>query len=67
MISAGHSRAAGCVAIGKTPYNAVFVIPGLARNPVFFQGFTLLYAGPVIPDLIRDRHDGHKLSAFFGL
>jgi len=31
---------------------------------VLFQGITLLDAGSVIPDLIRDRHDGQKLSAF---
>jgi hypothetical protein len=37
-----------------------FVIPDLIRNPVLFQDITLLGAGSVIPDLIRDRHDGQK-------
>jgi hypothetical protein len=41
-----------------------FVIPGLTRNPVLFQIVTVLDAGSVIPDLIRDRHDGQKLNAF---
>ena len=41
-----------------------FVIPGLIRNPVFFRMVSLLDAASVIPDLIRDRHDGRKLSAF---
>jgi hypothetical protein len=36
---------------------AVFVIPGLIRNPVIFQNITLLDAGSVIPDAIRNRHD----------
>jgi hypothetical protein len=46
-----------CVTIGKTTHIGVFVIPGLTRNPLFFQSFTLLDAG-------RDRHDRHKLDAF---
>jgi len=40
------------------------VIPGLSRNPVSFDGVTLLDAGSVITDLIRDRHDGQKSDAF---
>jgi hypothetical protein len=59
-----HSGETDCIAIGKTTHIAVFVIPGLTRNPVFFQSVTLLDAGSVIPDLIRDRHDRHKLSTF---
>jgi hypothetical protein len=39
-------------------------MPGLTRNPLLFQRSTLLDAGSVIPDLIRDRHDRHKLYAF---
>ena len=34
----------GCVIIGKATQIAVFVIPGLTRNPVFFQRSTLLDA-----------------------
>jgi hypothetical protein len=34
-----------CVTIGKTTHIGVFVIPGLTRNPLFFQSFTLLDAG----------------------
>ena len=41
-----------------------FVIPGPNRNPVLFQSITLLDAGSVIPDLIRDRHDGQNLNTF---
>jgi hypothetical protein len=44
------------VAIGKTNHITVFVIPGLTRNPLLYQSVTLLDAGSVIPDLIRDRH-----------
>jgi hypothetical protein len=55
---------AGCVTFSKTRHSSVFVIPGLTRNPLFFQSITLLDAGSVIPDLIRDRHDRHKLDAF---
>jgi hypothetical protein len=43
-----HSGETDCVAIGKTTHIAVFVIPGLTRNPVFFQSVTLLDAGSVI-------------------
>jgi hypothetical protein len=31
---------------------------------MLFHVFTLLDAGSVIPDLIRDRHDKHELNAF---
>jgi hypothetical protein len=41
----------------------LFVIPGLIRNPVLFQSFAVLDAGSIIPDLIRDRHDGQKSNA----
>jgi hypothetical protein len=54
------SRLRDCVVIGKTTHIGVFVIPGLTRNPLFFQSFTLLDAGSVIPDLIRDRHDSRS-------
>jgi hypothetical protein len=40
-----HSGETDCVVIGKTTHIAVFVIPGLTRNPVFFQSVTLLDAG----------------------
>jgi hypothetical protein len=42
---------------------SLFVIPGMTRNPVHFQIVTGLDAGSVIPDLIRDRHDGVKSNA----
>jgi len=50
------------VAIDKTTHIGLVVIPGLIRNPVLFQSITRLDAGSVIPDLIRDRHDGQKFS-----
>jgi hypothetical protein len=59
-----HSRKTGYVAIGRTPHNGIFVIPGLTRNPVLFQSIASLDAGSVIPDLIRDRHDGQNLNSF---
>jgi hypothetical protein len=34
-----------CVAIDKNLHIAVFVIPGLTRNPVLFQSMALLDAG----------------------
>ena len=40
------------------------VIPGLTRNPVYFQTAQLLDAGSVIPDLIRDRHDDQNYGTF---
>ena len=57
----------GCVVIGKTTHISLFVIPDLTRNLLLFQSLTLLDAGSVIPDVIRDRHDRHKLDAFFEL
>jgi hypothetical protein len=48
-----------CLTIGKATYIG-FVIPGLARNPLPFQSVTLLDAGSVITDLIRDGHDRYK-------
>ena len=39
-----HSRETDCVITGKTTPNAVFVIPGLTRNPVRFQYVTFLDA-----------------------
>ena len=42
----------------------IFVIPGLTRNPLRLQEVGDLDAGPVIPDLIRDRHDKQKLNTF---
>ena len=59
-----HSLGADWVAIDKTAHIDLIVIPGLTRNPVLFTSITLLDAGSVIPGLIRDRHDGQKLSAF---
>jgi hypothetical protein len=35
-----HARVADCVTIGKTTHIGVFVIPGLTRNPLFFQSFS---------------------------
>jgi hypothetical protein len=40
-----HQKYAGCVIIGKNTNIAVFVIPGLNRNPLFLQIVTLLDAG----------------------
>jgi hypothetical protein len=40
-----HSGERGCVTIDKTAHSAVFVIPGLTRNPAFFPTITLLDAG----------------------
>ena len=57
-----HSRVADCVAIDNTTQISLIVIPGLTRNPVLIQWLTILDAGSVIPDLIRDRHDGQKFS-----
>ena len=37
-----------------------FCHSGLDPESIFFQGFTLLDAGSVIPGLIRDRHDRHQ-------
>ena len=59
-----HARETDRVTIEKTTHTTIFVIPGLTQNPDFFQIVTLLDAGSVIPDLIRDRHDAHKLNAF---
>jgi hypothetical protein len=39
------SRLRGCVTIGKATQTYVFVIPGLTRNPVFFQIVVFLDAG----------------------
>jgi hypothetical protein len=44
-IEVRHSRGRDCVAIGKTTHTGIYVIPGLTRNPVFFQSVTLLDAG----------------------
>jgi hypothetical protein len=38
------SRIGGCGIIGKTTHIFVSVIPGLIRNPLFFQSVTLLDA-----------------------
>jgi hypothetical protein len=59
-----HSRVADCVAIDKTTHISLIVIPGLTRNPALIQWLTILDAGSVIPDLIRDRYDRQKLYAF---
>jgi len=48
--------------MNKISQFAVFVIPGLTRNPVLFESHTELDAGSVILDLIRDRHDKQKLN-----
>jgi hypothetical protein len=45
MLSDRHSSAADCVAIVKTKRIAVFVIPGLTRNPVLFERLGLLDTG----------------------
>ena len=58
------SRLPDCVAIDKTTHISLIVIPGLTRNPAIIQWLTILDAGSVIPDLIRDRHDGQKLNGF---
>ncbi len=42
----------------------LFCHSGLDPESIFFQSLTVLDAGSVIPDLIRDRHDGQKLVAF---
>jgi hypothetical protein len=34
-----------CVVIDKNSHNGLFAIPGLTRNPVLFQGITILDAG----------------------
>jgi hypothetical protein len=60
-----HFREAACGAIVKITDIRVFVILGLTRNPVHFGLFTLLDAGSVIPDLIRDWHDGQKIEACY--
>jgi hypothetical protein len=54
----------GCVTIGKTTHIGVFVIPGLTRNPLFFQSITLLDAGSVIPvpDQVRDDGSGTGMT-----
>ena len=57
-------RETDCVAIGKITHPCLLVLPGLIRNPLLFERSTLLDAGSVIPDVIRDRHDRHKLNAF---
>jgi hypothetical protein len=59
----GHPHS-GCVTIGKTMHIGVFVIPGLTRNPLFFQSFTLLDAGSVIPvpDQVRDDGSGTGMT-----
>jgi hypothetical protein len=40
-----HPGETDCVAIARTPHIAVFVIPGLTRNPELFQGIMALDAG----------------------
>jgi hypothetical protein len=40
-----HSGETDCVVIDRTLHIAVFVIPGLTRNPVLFHSVTLLDAG----------------------
>jgi len=40
-----HFREADCVAVEKKDIYCCFVIPGLIRNPVQFQGLTFLDAG----------------------
>ncbi len=45
LVKALDSGLRDCVLIGKTTPKAVFVIPGLTRNPVLFQNITLLDAG----------------------
>jgi hypothetical protein len=44
--------------------NSSFRHSGLDPESSFFPHFTPLDAGSVIPDLIRDRHDGRLLSIF---
>jgi hypothetical protein len=52
-----HQKYADCDMIDKNTNIAVFVIPGLTRNPLFFQFFTHW-----MPDQVR--HDRQKLNAF---
>jgi hypothetical protein len=54
----------GCVTIVKITHHPIFVIPGLTRNPVFFQPVLTLDAGSVILDSIQDRHDEQKSDDF---